>query len=84
MTPLTMQGEYRIYPARYSKGNVAIQTPSGDGYKTRAARLIGDHLRGRWSGRERAYIVSQAKARKFEALFAAGKDASCITGELYN
>jgi hypothetical protein len=78
-----MHTEYNIAPARYSKGNMAVSTPSPDGFKTRAARLIGDHLRGRWTNREHAYIVSPAKVRKFLALYESGADASSVTGALY-
>lgn len=73
---------YTITPARYAKGQMLVRCPSTDGLKTRAARLIGDGLRGRYTGRESGYIVSPAKARKFERLFAAGWDGSYITGEL--
>jgi hypothetical protein len=78
-----MATEYTIVPARYSKGNLAVSTPSSDGFKTRAARLVGDHLRGRWTNRERAYIVSPSKAKRFIALYESGADASAITGALY-
>lgn len=77
---------YTIQPARYAgrwngKPQLAVKCwPSGDGYKTRAMRLIGDGLNGRYSRRESAYIVSPTKAAKFESLYAAGYDASAITG----
>lgn len=74
--------EYIIAPARYSKGNMCVSCPSPDGFKTRAARLIGDALKGRYSGREKGYIVPPSKAKKFERLHAEGWDASTVTGEL--
>lgn len=79
--------EYTTSPARYAgrwngKPQVAVRCPSPDGYKTRAARLIGDGLKGRYSRREHAYIVSPAKAAKFERLYAEGWDASSFTGAL--
>ena len=72
----------KILPARYAKGQMAARCPSNDGFKTRAARLA-EHLRGRYSNREGAYILSPAKARKLQELYAAGRDASAVTGELY-
>lgn len=79
--------EYTITPARYAgrwngKPQMAVCCPSDTMFKTRAARLIGDGLKGRYSGRESAYIVSPAKARKFEMLYAAGYDANSYSGEL--
>jgi len=71
-----------IRPARYAKGQMAARCPSSDGYKTRAGRLA-EHLRGRYSNREGAYILSPSKARRLLELFEAGRDASAITGELY-
>lgn len=74
---------YRIEPARYAKGQVAV-TPldNHDGLKGRSARLCC-FVRGRWSNRERAYIMSPTKAAEFESLYANGSDASPITLELY-
>lgn len=79
--------EYSITPARYagrwnSKPQFIVRCPSNDGYKTRAARLIGDGLNGRWSGREGGYVVSPTKVTKFERLYAEGWDASTVTGKL--
>ncbi len=71
-----------ITPARYAKGMLAVRCPSPNDFKTRAARLIGDHLKARYSNREDAYIASPAKVKKFEALFMAGADASPVTGRL--
>jgi hypothetical protein len=78
---------YTIAEARYAgrwngKPQCAVRCPSGNGLKSRAARLIGDGLNGRYSNRERAYIVSPVKAEKFEKLYAEGWDANWITGEL--
>lgn len=73
---------YTITPARYSQGKLIVQCPSRDGYKTRAARLIGDGLNCGFTGRSGGYIASVAKARKFEMLYADGWDASSFTGKL--
>lgn len=73
---------YTIQPARYAKGMLAVRCTSRTDMKSRAARLIGDGLRCRWSNRERAFIASPTKVAKFERLFAEGWDASYITGAL--
>ena len=59
----------------------AVRCPSPDGWKTRAARLIGDGLNCKWSHRK-GYTVSAAKFAKFERLYAEVWDASSFTGEL--
>lgn len=80
------EAPYSIGAAQYAgrwngKPQKAVRCPSSTGYKTRAARLV-EALKGRYSHRERAYIVSPAKAAKFEKLYADGWDASAVTGEL--
>lgn len=67
--------------ARYAKKCVAVRCPSSNGCKTRAARLA-EALKGRWSNRERAYIMSEPKERRLRELYAEGWDASIMTGEL--
>lgn len=78
---MTSNQDYTISPARYSKGKVVVRCPSRDGFKTRAARLA-EGLRGRWTHRAGGYVMTPAKAARFERLYAEGWDASCITGEL--
>lgn len=77
-----MTTDYTIRPARYAKRMIAITCPSKDGFKTRAARLACALSRDRYSGREHAYLMSQRAAERFQALYAAGWDASAFTGEL--
>lgn len=67
---------------RNPKPVVVLSCPSPDGYKTRAARLLGDGLKAYYSHR-RGYVVSPTKFAKFEKMYAEGWDASVITGELY-
>lgn len=74
--------DYTVSPARYAKGKMAVRCPSKDGWKSRAARLAGAIARGRYTGRERAYIMSPTAAAKFERLFLEGWDACVITLEL--
>ena len=71
-----------ISTARFAKGQCAVRCVSADGYKTRAGRLA-EHLCARYTRREHAYIMSPAKVQKLLALYAAGRDASIMTGELY-
>ena len=70
---------FTIGPARYARGQKAVQVfDSRYGFKGRAARLC-DALRGRYTHRERAYIMSPAKADKLRQLYAAGWDANVIS-----
>jgi hypothetical protein len=74
---------FTVEEARYAQGMMAVRPTDNIGdFKGRAARLL-EHLRGRWSNREHAYIISPSKVMKLEKLYAAGRDASAITGELY-
>jgi hypothetical protein len=79
---MTDQMGYTINPARYAKGMMAVRCPSADAYKTRAAYLAEYFARDRYSGRENAYIMSQAAAKKFEAHYAAGWDAGIMVRRL--
>lgn len=59
--------------ARYAKGMVAVHCPpNGTGWKTRAAHIC-DSLNARYSGREDAYIMSEAKAGKVCRAFVLGR-----------
>lgn len=70
-----------IKDARYAKDKKAVQCPSPDKFKTRAARL-SEHLNAYFSGREKAYIMSRTKAERLVQLFNDGWDASVMTGKL--
>lgn len=72
-----MTPEYSISPARYAKGMMIVHCPSTDGYKTRAAYLACA-LKARYTNRCNGYVMSPAKARKFEVLYADGWDATCL------
>jgi hypothetical protein len=77
-------GDYTIGPARYAKGKMAIRCKSdGSGWKTRAMTLAERLANGRYSGRENAYILSPAAAKRFERLYAEGWSASNFTNDLY-
>lgn len=70
-----------VSPAKYAKNSVAVQTKSVQGFKSRAARLT-EALKGRYSGRERAYIMSKAKAAKLQKMLDEGWDANSVSKEL--
>lgn len=73
-----------ISVAGYAKNMLLVRCPSPDGYKTRAARLIGDGLNCRWTNRESGYIASATKVEKFKRMYEEGWDASAIIpGKLY-
>jgi len=71
---------YTISDARYAKGQKSVHCISDGGFKTRAMRLLCA-LNGRYSDREKAYIVSPTKAAKFEKLFSEGWDATFVLRE---
>lgn len=70
-----------VRPYRYARGAVAVDCPSPDGIKTRAARLA-EHVGGRWVQRARGYVMSPRKAERLLALFESGRDACVITRAL--
>lgn len=72
---------YTIGGARYAKGQMAVQIARGGENKGRAERLLCA-LNFRYTSRECSYIGSPSKVRKFEALYAAGWDASFFSREL--
>jgi hypothetical protein len=65
---------YTVREARYARGMFLVGAPSGTGFKSRAACLLGA-LRCRFTHRERGYIVSPAKLARFERLYFLGHDA---------
>lgn len=67
---------YTISNARYAKGKKAVRCHSTTGYKTRAAYLAHRLANGRYTNRERAYILSPTAAVRFEKLYAEGWDVS--------
>lgn len=66
---------YTVARARYAKGMMLVRCESKEGHtKTRAMRLLGA-LHGRWTNRERGYIMSPHKAEIFERMHRDGWDA---------
>ena len=74
--------EYTSKPARYSKGNIAVQCPGVGGWKTRAGRLAERISGYRYTRREQSYIMTPSQFKKFEKLYAEGWDACVMTGKL--
>lgn len=75
--------DYRMHPAKYAKGMIAIiPTSNGTEFKTRADYLAERLANHRHSGREGAYILSPTAAERFVRLYAEGWDANTHTGEL--
>ncbi|MDQ0510908.1 hypothetical protein [Ancylobacter amanitiformis] len=62
--------DFTVFAARYNKGKLVVRCPSPDGYKTLAARIIGDDLKCRFSYREGGYIASATKVEKFRRIIA--------------
>lgn len=67
--------DYTVRPAKYAKGKVAVETPSTNDLKTRAARIMSA-IAQNYSRREHAYIVSPRQAEKFLEAFHSGKDGA--------
>ena len=78
------QGTYTIENARYAKGKKIVRTPGdGTGLKTRAARLAqAKGIGGRWTNREKGYVMSPSAASRFEKLFREGWDANFMNDDL--
>lgn len=74
--------ELLISKARYAQKSVAVSCSSKDGLKTRAARIT-EACGGRWSGREKAYILPESRAVTVQALFDAGWDATVLDRLLF-
>lgn len=75
---------FTIQKARYSKNMMAVRTPSGTSYKTRASYLAEALANGRYSGREGAYIMSPRRAALFEHLYYLDWNAYASSHQLYH
>ena len=76
-----MSEDYEIKPARYARGQMLVVCRSdGSGWKTRAMALC-EALNGRWTNREKGYVMSPTKAVKFEKLYTAGWSGNVVNGE---
>ena len=66
-----------VAPYRYASSSCVVNTPSIDGYKTRAARLC-EAVGLRYVHRARGYVGSSTAADRARRLHAAGWDAHCV------
>ena len=74
------QESWTIAPARYAKGMVAFHVKKNvpDGWMGRMSRLCSYF--GRYSHRERSYIMSPTRMHKMLKIHSEGGDYSPITG----
>lgn len=70
-----------ITKARYAKHQMIAHCPGVGLYKSRGQRLA-IALRGRYTHREGGFVLSPRKAARLAQLWAAGWDASSLSGEL--
>jgi len=69
-----------IKPARYAKDMMLVQVLTSGGWKNRGQRLA--EALGRWTHRERGYIMSKKKADRFKQLYDEGWDAEFMSNKL--
>lgn len=62
-----------ISKARYAQNSVAVKCPSVGMFKSRAARVV-EAIGGRWSNREKSYILASTKEERLRKLIAEGYD----------
>jgi hypothetical protein len=72
--------QFRFAPARYAKGMIAFQADNDSDWKNRPLRLADAVSGARYSGRERAYLMSRSAANRLLRLLDAGWTGSPITG----
>lgn len=79
-----MSERYSITSARYAKKSIAVFCRSdGSGFKTREMRVV-EAVGGRWSNREKAYILPAGRETRLRQLIAAGCDGKLeFTGSAY-
>jgi hypothetical protein len=80
-TPAPKLTPYTTQQARYAKGQHLVRPVNSDGTKGRAERLLCA-LNCRWTNRERGFVVSPSKLKRFEQFFADGWDACFFTKQL--
>jgi len=75
-------GEFK--PARYAKNKIAYFPPkSNDGFKNREMILAeAEGVRGKWSRRESAYIMSKGQAETLKRYLKEGKNANFYTHKI--
>lgn len=73
---------YTSEPARYAKGKLAVRPSSSGNFRSNASYLA-EAVGGRYSNRERAYIMSPSQVRRMDAYLRQGMTANPISGEIY-
>jgi hypothetical protein len=68
---------FTVSPARYAKGKMIVRAPSTDGYKTQAGR-IAEAVGGKYSGREKGYVMAPTRAKLMEHLMDVGAEANIM------
>jgi hypothetical protein len=66
------QLDFTSSPARYAKGKTAIRCASGGTIYSTPSMRLAEALGGRWTNREKAYILSPKAARDMHILTFAG------------
>lgn len=73
---------YTVSSARYAKGMMLVRVnDSAAGFKGRASYLV-KYVGGRWTNRERGYVLSPAKLRRLETLYSGGYDTDLFSERL--
>ena len=72
--------DFTIKKARYAKGEVLVKTPAGEGFfsKSHAGRLA-ECLGGRYTDRERGYVMSPGRAEALQRYLNAGYTGSWVS-----
>lgn len=82
-TEYEIEGEFK--EARYAKEKIAFHPRKGEpnAWKTREHVLAeAKGVSGKWSNREKAYIMSKGQAERLKRYIVEGYDACAITGEI--
>ena len=74
-------GEWRVEAARYAKGKVAIHVTSPGDFKSGAANLA-EALGGKWTSREKAYLLPKTKEDRFTSMVVGGWNANPVSRDL--
>ncbi len=74
---------YSFETARYAHGKILMWAPANDGLKSTPATLAEYHG-GKWTNREKGYIVSHAQALKIHQCAQLGYHGSLFGDRLYD
>ena len=68
-------------PARYAKGKAVVRPTTSDGFKSEASHLV-EAIGGRYSGREKGYIMAPSKVKLAQHLLDVGATANPVSGAI--